>query len=53
MKLNDIVTWTGRNGKKSDSGLLLRQTATSTVLCDGVSGPNVRDTTGFAVNDYL
>lgn len=53
MKLNDIVTWTGRNEKKSDSGLLWRQTATSTVLCDGDSGHDARGTTGFAVNDYL
>lgn len=52
MKPNDIVTWTVET-EKSDSGLLLCQTATSTVLCDGVSGYDARGTTGFAVNDYL
>ena len=52
MKLNDIVTWTGRNGEKR-FGLIVAQTATSTVLCDGDSGPDVPGTTGFAANDYL
>ena len=55
MKLNDIVTWTGRNGEKRFGLIVASDGNKYRVMrwCQWARRPDARGTTGFVANDYL